>query len=187
MPVNFVVVRASDIPKSVFDKSDAKAGITGSDIVWNSGLGKDFGETLPFYDILEDATQSSLYVGITQKFRDSLSTDPSLKDLSFRTIATKYRRISEDFCKEKGIEQPTIKEVLGTDEAMQYLYPECVGILGIISTGNTTKANDILVLEQFYDVSLKLISSGKMTRRDKEILDDLREKIAVAVQRKRMI
>jgi len=51
-PVDFVLIRASDIPRFVQDKTSAlKFGITGSDIIWESGMGKDNGEEIPIYEL----------------------------------------------------------------------------------------------------------------------------------------
>jgi len=47
--VDFVLIRASDIPRFVKDEtSSLKFGITASDIIWESGMGKDRCENTRF-------------------------------------------------------------------------------------------------------------------------------------------
>lgn len=192
MPIDFVILRASDIPQRVEDKrTKAKAGITGSDIIWNAGMGKDFGEDIPINELNSQSKKSSLYIGVTNNFYRYIlnhsARDPQIKDLSSCMVVTKYPRISQEVFAERQADNVEIFPVAGTDEAMQYILP-CDGILGIISSGKTIAANDIKILEIFYQVTIKMIKSpNKLTNRDCMLLDDFRERIAIAIQRKRMI
>lgn len=196
VPIDFVVIRANSIPSFVKnEESSLKAGITGSDIIWEAGDGKDVGEEIPIYELNPDAKKSCLYIGVTDKFYWSTinpfcayedPVDP-VKSLSGISIATKYQRITREVLEEKSVGDVKIIPVIGTDEAMQYVL-KCEGILGILSSGKTAQANDIRVLEIFYDVTIRMIEAkDKLTQRDLEILDELKNRIAVAVQRRRMI
>ncbi|MEK7534755.1 MAG: ATP phosphoribosyltransferase [Patescibacteria group bacterium] len=188
-PVDFVLIRASDVPRFVQDKaSSLKFGITGSDIIWESGMGKDSGEEIPIYELNPDAKKSSLYLGVTQLFKRYLQRiDVEIQDLQNSRVATKLPRIAGEYFTKKGIETKLLF-VPGADEAMQYLFPDCNAILGVISSGETARANNIDVLDIFYDVSLRFIADAdKMTPIDVNILNEFREKIAVARERKRML
>lgn len=194
MPIDFVILRASSIPEWVNnERTNLKAGITGSDIIWESGLGKYTGEKIPVEEVLPDAKQSSLFIGVTQDFYDFAVNrlcgfdDPSTYALKGFTIATKYPNIAQEVLAEKKIDDVNIFPVPGTDEAIQYIM-NCEGIVGIVSSQDTVKANDVQILELFYKVSVKMIeASDKLSRRDKTILDNLRERIELALQRRRMI
>lgn len=193
MPIDFVLIRASSIPTCVTDeRSKAVAGITGSDILWESGLDRNSGQEIPIYDLNPNAKQSSLYIGITDRFsrfiRREKNRDPQTSDVSGQTIATKYVAVTKDFTRERSIENTTVFPIPGTDEAVQYIFPDYNAILGIISSGDTVKANCIQPLEIFYKVVVRLIeATDKMTLGQSNILNDLRERIAVALQSTGMI
>lgn len=193
MPIDFVLMRASSIPSVVkAEESKTKAGITGSDILWEATLKVDNGEEIPLYQFNPDAKRSSLYIGITKGFadfvRDQKQREPEAVDLTGSMVATKYPRIANGVLRGYGVRTPIILHVDGTDEAMQYAFPSCIGILGIISSGKTRERNDIEILEIFYDVSLRMVTGvEKLNKKDADILNDFREQIAVALQRRRMV
>lgn len=194
MPIDFVIIRASSIPAFVKDsRSKLKAGITGSDIIWESGMEKGTGEEVPISTLIPNAKRSSLYIGMTKAFADSIRSnkrkEPQIPDLSETMIATKYPRIATDTLREYCPGLPTIYAVAGADEALQFVFPDyCVGIVGIIASGMTREANGVEVLKKFYDVTIQMIETGeKLTLQDISILNDLRNRIAVAIQRRRDI
>lgn len=188
MPIDLVIVRASSIPVLITDKrSELKAGITGSDIIWESGMDKNTGEEMPI-----SAKNSRLYIGVTRRFSNYLKNEkskiPSVQDLSGIMIATKYPRIAKDVFSQKSIEDILIYPIPGTDEAMQYIFSNCDGILGIISSGTTVERNDVDVLETFHEVTVRMIqASGKLTEQDINILNDFRERVAIAIEKRRMV
>lgn len=193
MPLDFVIIRAGSIPSLVnIESSKLKAGITGSDIIWEAGMGRYGGYEIPISQLIENYSQPALYVGVTQEFAERIRREKAretlVADLTGYMVATKYPRITGEYLSEKSVDGIQIFPVPGTDEAMQYVFDSCVGILGIMSSGRTIKANDIEVLEIFYQVTVRMIEcADKLTRRDRELLDDFKELIAVALQRKRMI
>lgn len=164
--------------------SNISVGLTGSDIIWESGLGKDFGEKIPIYELKKESKESSLYLGVYPRFSDRVRT---VQDLNGKTIATKYPRITREVTLEKGIEVD-IKEFAGSIEGLGKIYSYLYGLVDIISSGETARANGIKILEIFYKVSLRMIDApGKMTTMELSIFEDFRELIAVALQRKRMV
>lgn len=164
--------------------SSISVGLTGSDIIWESGMGKDAGEEIPINELIENAKESSLYIGVYPRFADRVK---SIQDLNGKTIATKYPRITREITLEEGIEVD-IMEFAGSIEGLGDVYSYLVGLVDIISTGETARANGIKILEMFYKVSLRMIDApGKMTPLELAIFEDLRELIAVALQRKRMV
>lgn len=193
MPVDFVIVRASSVPELIKDEeSELKAGITGSDILWEEKLGKNYGEEMPMNLLNPQAKQSSLYVGVTKKLCKMIEEDQGrcvdVTDLSGSKIATKYQRIAEEYFQEKCVNNVRLYYISGKDEAMQYTFRNCNAILGIEGSGDTRRENSIEILEKFHEVTVRMIEAGnKLTRKDNEILNDLREKSAIAVQKKREI
>lgn len=193
MPIDFIVIRASEIPGITrAEQSVVKAGITGSDIIWEAGIGIDAGEEMPVLTLNPSAKQSALFIGITEDFaafvKKERARKPEAFDLTGGLVATKYPYIASGILRGKDARNVTVMKVGGTDEAMQYAYPDCIGIVGTISSGDTTRANGIEVLDVFYDVTTRMIqAANKLSSRDADLLDDLREKIAVAIQKKRMV
>lgn len=183
MPIEFVIVRASDIPRVVNDeKSVIKAGITGSDILWESGFGVEAGEEVPIYELNPKAKKSSLYLGATADFIDYIAEKEErefgIRDLSGMMLATKYINIARDYMKDQGIGDVEVMHVPGTDEGMQYAYPSCVAVIGIKSSGDTLRANNIQIADQFHDVTVRMIQeSAKLSSRDARILGDFKQRI----------
>lgn len=193
MDVILVPFRSREVPLSVLaDNSDAKAGITGSDIIMEKGLEMgietDEGEILPFNEIISTPPKSSLYLGITTKQDREKGKDYQVSDLSNNTIVTIYPNITNDYIKKNGLTNTRIFEVEGQDEAYQYIYPYR-GVLGIKSTGRSIEANQIKVLDEFFNVTVKMITYGtdKLTTRDLQILNDLREMTYLALKKRGMV
>lgn len=193
MPIDFVIVRASNIPILVNEQSsDLKLGITGSDIIWEAGLGKDTGEEIPIYNLNPNAKRSRLYIGMTERLANFIRSeklrDPVVTDLSGIMTATKYPRIANDAFSERSLKNVKIYQIPGTDEAMQFVFRNCDGILGIMEKDITRKANSIELLEIFYEVTIRMIKAvNKLTNEDLQILNDFKERIAIALERKRMV
>lgn len=193
MPLDLIAVRASSIPQLVsHDQSLIKAGMTGSDIVWESGMGEDFGENLPVHTLNPNAKQWSLYIGVTKPFANQIleqySRSPTVADLSGNILSTEYPRIAYEYLSDKKPHQVKVLHVHGTDEAMQYAFPNCYGVLGVLSSGATVKANNIEVLDIFHQGTVKMIEAGnKLSPYDISILSDLRERIASSVEKRRWL
>ena len=192
MPIDFVIIRASIIPELVkTEKSQLKVGITGSDILWDAGMGRDSGEEIPIGKFRPNYQSPMLFIGMVKKFSEYIQQANKRKalvqDLSGKMVVTKFPRITREVFAEKDVKEIEIFPMPGTTEAMQYIFANCYGILDVISTGRTSSANDIQILEKFYQVTVRMIESPTISRREKDILSDLRERIAVAIQKKRMI
>lgn len=191
LPVEVVFMRASEIPSVVKDeRSIIKAGLTGSDILWEAGWGKDAGIEIPVYtddekypwNIERYQERPNLYFGMTwdfvEKIQDQKGRDPEVTDLSGYMLATKLPNIARGYLAENGVWDASILKVGGTDEAMQYAYPDCYGTLGVIKTGRTAKQNGIAILDTFYPVSVRWIEfASKTNEGEKRILRDLLDRL----------
>lgn len=180
LPVNFVIDRASDVPADVMDEeSEAKAGITGNDILWEAGLGKDTGEPLPI------PSGGIIFAGVTESYKDEIrqreDRDVTIADFSDITVATKFPNIAKDVFAQNNVDRVTVRYAPGKTEAKQYLYPQSKGILDVYAKGTTAKANGLVIVERVLDpVAVRMIDAGEqLTERDREILADLRTKLTV--------
>lgn len=183
IPIEFVLVRASDVPRVVRDeRSVIKAGITGSDILWESGIGKEAGDEVPVYEFNPEAKRSSLYLGASTDFVEYIHEKEERefvgRDLSKKMLATKYMNIAKDYMRQRKIPDVELLYVPGSDEGMQYAYPSCVALIGIKSSGDTLRANNIQVVDEFHKVTVRMIQeSAKLSPRDARVLGDFRERI----------
>lgn len=181
MPIEFVLVRAGDVPRVVSDdRSMIKVGITGSDILWENGIGKTAGVEVSIYERNPEAKKSSLFFGVSNDFLDYISDRDGEnfrpQHMTRMMLATKYVNIAEEYIADKGMEKVDVLYVPGSDEGMQYVYPRCVGVIGIKSTGDTIRANNIEVIDQFHDVTLRMIQeAGKLSPREARVLEDFQE------------
>ncbi|PJE67687.1 ATP phosphoribosyltransferase [Candidatus Shapirobacteria bacterium CG10_big_fil_rev_8_21_14_0_10_40_9] len=197
IPLILIPFRAGDIPKIVLDnRSSAKAGITGSDVIWESsydlGTDRNEGETLPLDELVEDPPKSSLYLGATQEYADIIidkfERDIEPTDLNGKTIVTIYPNITKEYLKSKNMDRSQIYTISGQDEAAQYVF-NLEGILGIKSTGKTIEANRIVIIDEFFEVATILATFGtdKLTTRDMQLLNDLREMTWLALKKRGMV
>ena len=164
MPIDFVVLRASDIPSVVYNpESSVAAGITGSDIIWEAGMDPQSGQKLPFNRILGKERISSLFVGVTEGFRQKMlreqGREPLAADLARQMIITKFPFVTRSLFSERGIPDPQVKAVQGKTEAMQYVYWNAYGLVDVVDTGGTIRANQIQELERFHDVTIRIIEN----------------------------
>ncbi len=192
MPLDLIVMRASDIPRILKDtRSNLKAGITGSDILWEAGLNANAGEALPIYELFPDITRPALFIGVTKRFEQETrirNGSIGVIDLKNKMVVTKFPNISKETLNERGVKEITIFESPGKTEAIQYVFNDCVGIIDVVDSGRTIAANNIIELERFHQVATRLIESEeKMSQRDKQILDDIRDKITIAQQKRRLM
>jgi ATP phosphoribosyltransferase len=179
LPVDLVIVRASSVPKFVTaKKSEIGAGITGSDVLWEYGMGKDAGEALAI------ESQSALFLGATARLesqiRDQYKREVTIEDFRGTTVVTKFPRITREVFRERNIKtrgilrsrKVTIVEEPGKTEAIQYVNPQCNGLMDVIGKGTTSEANGISVIERIHDVTVRMIQSPGLTRQKKQILCD---------------
>ena len=181
MPLDFVILRASDVPGFVFnERSQVKAGITGSDILWEAGYGQNAGTPLIIDE--KETSKPALFVGVSQELARNIEAEagriPTVSDLIGESLATKFPRIASDYLIGKQVVGVDILPVTGKTEAMQYVYWDCRGILDVVESGRTRDANEILELERFHEVTVRMIEAAdKLSSIEKGILEDLREKI----------
>lgn len=191
--LEFALVRATNVPDYLAsERSKTKAGITGSDILWERGT-PYIGTEFPIYDITPSTKQPSLFLGVSEEFesyiRQEYGRDVKPQDIDGKILATKFVNIADEYCKRKRINNIELLYVPGSDEAMPYIFPDCIAILGTKSSGKTSEINNIRIIDEFYRVTLQMIEAAddKLNAQDRLVLDDLQERIAIAVMRKQPV
>lgn len=191
MPIDMVLLRAGSIPQILKDtRSPANVGITGSDILWEAGFKKDAGLEVPVLSIPQKSTEASLYIGMTDAYANSIQKDQGRpaneKDLARKMVITKFPNITQEVFNERNIRDTQILASPGKTEGYQYVYPDCVGIVDVINSGATVRDNGIRVLTKFYTPSTRLVSQEEqMTDREKRILDEVKNNIFRAIERRK--
>jgi ATP phosphoribosyltransferase len=181
MPVDFVVLRASDIPSFVTDdRSSVKAGVTGSDILWEAGFGKNAGMEIPYQN--RNDRNPGLFIGVTEDFAEKIQNEsqrfPTPRDLANQMLATKFPNIANEYLVDKQISNVRVERVAGKIEAMQHVYWDCVGLIDVVESGRTRIANQIIELDRFYEVTVRMIEAvDRLNSLERGILEDLKEKI----------
>ncbi|KPU27126.1 ATP phosphoribosyltransferase [Caloranaerobacter sp. TR13] len=158
--VRFILVKASDIPVYV-ERGAADLGVVGKDIIME--------EERDFYEIAD------LGFG---KCKFSVAALPGYKiDNTIRSlkVATKYPNIAKKYFSSKGIQIDLIK-LNGSVELAPLVGLSDV-IVDIVETGRTLKENGLVVVEDMFPISARLIAnkvSYKMKNESiREIIDNI--------------
>jgi len=179
MPIDLCLSRAKEVPKVVFDCSSlVSVGITGADTLWEAGR-ENQGQEIIIYPKISGPR---MYFGVYPNFADRFN---NLEDLDGEKVATKYPRITREAGERSGVNLIT-REFSGGIEGKNNLYSDIPGLMDVIDSGRTAKANGIKILEEFYKINARMIDApGKMTPMELVIFEDLQELIEVAKLRKK--
>lgn len=162
--VRYLLVKPSDVAIYV-EHHAADVGIVGKDILLESGP--------DVYELLD------LNIG---KFRMAVAAPKGYVEDPDRTlrIATKYVNIAKKFYSEKNRDIEIIK-LNGSIELAPILGLSDV-IVDIVETGNTLKANNLEVIEEFKDISARFIANKSSFKFQNEIISDMMNKLGEAVK-----
>ena len=137
--VNLVVIRATDVPTFV-EYGAADLGVAGKDVLLEAGSDN-------LYEPLDlNIARCRLMVAIPQ--------DRPLPESGAR-IATKYINLTRQYFAQKGQQVEVIK-LYGSME-LAPLAGLADGIVDLVDTGNTLKANGLVATEQIIDISSRLV------------------------------
>ena len=157
--VNLMVIRATDVPTFV-EYGAADLGVAGKDVLLEAGSDN-------LYEPLDlNIAKCRLMVAI-----------PEGKPLpeSGARIATKYINLTRQYFAQKGQQVEVIK-LYGSME-LAPLAGLADGIVDLVDTGNTLKANGLIPTEQIIDISSRLVvnkASMKMKAAAiKKLIDEL--------------
>ena len=162
--VRYLLVKPSDVAIYV-EHHAADVGIVGKDILLESGP--------DVYELLD------LNIG---KCRMAVAAPKGYVEDPDRTlrIATKYVNIAKKFYSEKNRDIEIIK-LNGSIELAPILGLSDV-IVDIVETGNTLKANNLEVIEEFKDISARFIANNSSFKFQNEIISDMMNKLGEAVK-----
>jgi len=172
--VRFVIVRAADVPTYV-QYGAADSGIAGKDILQEHG-----GEGL--YQPLDLAIGRCRLVVATKRGYDWSGT---VQRGARIRVATKYVRTAREHFAVKGMHVDLIK-LYGSME-LAPLVGLADAIVDLVSTGNTLRANDLVVVEDIMPISARLVvhpgalkMKGALLQPVMEALAQARDRLAVA-------
>ena len=162
--VRYLLVKPSDVAIYV-EHHAADVGIVGKDTLLESGP--------DVYELLD------LNIG---KCRMAVAAPKGYVEDPDRTlrIATKYVNIAKKFYSEKNRDIEIIK-LNGSIELAPILGLSDV-IVDIVETGNTLKANNLEVIEEFKDISARFIANKSSFKFQNEIISDMMNKLGEAVK-----
>lgn len=162
--VRYLLVKPSDVAIYV-EHHAADVGIVGKDILLESGP--------DVYELLD------LNIG---KCRMAVAAPKGYVEDPDRTlrIATKYVNIAKKFYSEKNRDIEIIK-LNGSIELAPILGLSDV-IVDIVETGNTLKANNLEVIEEFKDISARFIANKSSFKFQNAIISDMMNKLGEAVK-----
>lgn len=162
--VRYLLVKPSDVAIYV-EHHAADVGIVGKDILL---------ETKPdVYELLD------LNIG---KCRMAVAAPAGYVEDTDRTlrIATKYVNVAKQFYSEKNRDIDIIK-LNGSIELAPILGLSDV-IVDIVETGNTLRANNLEVIEEFKEISARFIANKSSFKFQNEIIQDMMNKLGEATR-----
>ncbi len=144
--IDILFARARDIPEFVYVDA-AQVGITGYDMVIESDVDVEVVMKLGF-------GRAKLVVAVPVN-----SDVKRVEDLEGKRVATEFRRITERFFKERGIEVEIV-EVSGACENAPYI-GIADAIVDLTSTGRTLRMNNLRVVEEVLETEAVLIANKR--------------------------
>ncbi|EES48015.1 ATP phosphoribosyltransferase [Clostridium botulinum] len=159
--IKYFLVKAADSITYV-EHGVADIGVVGKDTILESGDN--------CYEILD------LGIGKCKFIVASLPENDVFKKVGHIKIGSKYPNVAKEYFKKKQIDVEVIK-IEGSVELAPIL-GLCDGIVDIMETGTTLKENGLIVLDNIFDISARLIvnkASFKMKQNEiREFLDRVR-------------
>ena len=165
--VSFFWVKPSDVAIYV-ERGAADIGVAGKDILL---------EYEPdVYELLDlNMGKCRMAVAAKRGFVDDRSRT--------LTVATKFASIAKKHYSSLG-RDIDIVHLNGSIELAPILGLSDV-IVDIVETGATLKENDLVVVEEFVNISARLIANKSSFRFKNDIIEDIKEKLSAEVERKK--
>ncbi|MSQ56406.1 MAG: ATP phosphoribosyltransferase [Limnohabitans sp.] len=167
--VRVVLVRATDVPTYV-QYGGADLGVTGLDVLIEHG-----GAGL-FQPLDLQIAKCRMSVAVRQGF----DYNQAVKQGSRLKVATKFTAIARDFFATKGVHVDLIK-LYGSME-LAPLTGIADGIVDLVSTSNTLKANHLIEVERIMDISARLVVNQAALKLKQEPLRRIIDAFAKATQ-----
>lgn len=140
--LRIILVKSNDVFELI-DKGFADIGIVGSDMI----------------EEINDNNITTLLDLNTGKCSFVLATKQNMNINDIKKIATKYPNKAKEFLKRIKMECEIIKMNGSLESAPLIGYAD--GIIDLVETGDTLKANKLVEIIRFEDVSTKVVTSNK--------------------------
>jgi ATP phosphoribosyltransferase len=163
-----VTMRPSDVPTYV-EAGAADLGITGKDVLRERG-------ECEVVELLDLGFGGTTMVLASQAGEDPM--EAALRRLGVVRIATKYKRSAEEYFAQTG-RQAEIVEVKGSVE-LAPLTGMVEGIVDLTQTGTTLRENGLVVREEIFHSTARLIANPVAYRTKAAEMDALLERLRAA-------
>ena len=164
-----ITMRPSDVPTYV-SAGAADLGITGKDVLLEQG-------DRPVYELVDLGIGPCRMVLATQK--GDVAPSEHQRRLGMMKIATKYKRIAEEYFAEQG-RQVELVEVKGSIE-LAPLVGLANGIVDLVATGRTLADNNLEVREEILSSTGRLVANRVSYRIRREEVDGLAQRLREVV------
>lgn len=158
--IEVVLAKAADVITYV-ENGVCDLGVVGKDTILENGTS--------FYELIDLGFGRCKFALACKKDYDFYS---GYKE---KTIATKYPNVTRAFFEEKGMDVRVIK-IEGSVE-LAPLVGLADGIVDIVETGSTLKANNLEVIEWVTDISARLIANTASLKLRKQEIEQLQDKM----------
>jgi len=167
--VRYILCRPTDIPTYV-EYGAADLGIVGKDIIVEENK-----------DVFELLDLKFGYCRFVVAVPQTLAERGDIYHFRHARVATKFPRIAEAFFREKGVQVEIIKlhgnielaPIVGLSEM----------IVDIVSTGRTLKENNLVVLEEMFPATARLIANRVSYRMKFAVLQPLIDRMREVVEK----
>lgn len=163
-PVTFILAKAPDVTTYV-KHGVVDVGIVGKDILME--------QSRSHYEMLD------LKIGICQ-FCLAAVKPFAAENYRRKVIATKYPNITRNYFNEKGEDVEIIK-IEGSVELAPIL-ELADAIVDIVETGATLRENGLMILDQMYPISARLIVNKASLKQNKQQLADFIHRLEAATR-----
>ena len=167
--LTLITMRPSDVPTYV-SAGAADLGITGKDVLLEQG-------DRPVYELVDLGIGPCRMVLATQK--GDVAPSEHQRRLGMMKIATKYKRIAEEYFAEQG-RQVELVEVKGSIE-LAPLVGLADGIVDLVATGRTLADNNLEVREEILSSTGRLVANRVSYRIRREEVDGLAQRLREVV------
>lgn len=163
-PVTFILAKAPDVTTYV-KHGVVDVGIVGKDILME--------QSRSHYEMLD------LKIGVCQ-FCLAAVKPFAAENYRRKVIATKYPNITRNYFNEKGEDVEIIK-IEGSVELAPIL-ELADAIVDIVETGATLRENGLMILDQMYPISARLIVNKASLKQNKQQLADFIHRLEAATR-----
>lgn len=170
--VSVIIVRASDVPTYV-QYGAADIGIAGKDVLL------EHGGTGLYQPVDLGIARCRMMVAVPVSF----DYEAAVRQGARLRVATKYLKTAREHFAGKGVHVDLIK-LYGSME-LAPLTGLADAIVDVVSSGNTLKANDLVVVEDILPISARLIVNPAALKLKRDLVQPLLDAVSKAVAGRR--